>query len=84
TAGVVELWRVEKLKGIKVASTWNQSNLDLSSEEISILVLPYRNFQTSQGICFWRPLAFGYQGKSHVLYCLYMMINVKMNQKKKR
>jgi hypothetical protein len=33
---VVELWRVEKLKGIKVASTWNQSNLDLSSEEISM------------------------------------------------
>jgi hypothetical protein len=35
-AEVVESWRVEKLKDIKVASTQNQSNLDLSSEETSM------------------------------------------------
>jgi hypothetical protein len=35
-AEVVESWRVEKLKDIKVASTRNQSNLDLSSEETSM------------------------------------------------
>jgi len=35
-AEVVESWRVEKLKDIKVASTRNQSNLDLSSKETSM------------------------------------------------
>ncbi|CAM0148294.1 unnamed protein product [Urochloa decumbens] len=54
---VVESWRTEKLKDIKSASTQNQSNLDLSSEETRLLkrALEFNWHMLMEDIGLWIP-----------------------------
>ncbi|CAL4885489.1 unnamed protein product [Urochloa decumbens] len=54
---IVESWRTEKLKDIKSASTQNQSNLDLSSEETRLLkrALEFNWHMLMEDIGLWIP-----------------------------